>query len=333
MTWFARIHGFAIPLCFAIVVFGAYVRLSDAGLGCPDWPGCYGHLTVAGAKAHAAEDAQSFAHRPLEESKAIREMIHRYLVSMLGICVFALLALAALRRSDGVSIAFPVGLLLLIVMQALLGKWTVTHQLTPVIVTGHLLGGLATLSLVYWAWLYWRVPVTLPTPPTALRLWALLGLALLIAQIALGGWTSSNYAAAACPDFPTCHGQWLPPTDYASAFSLRHREGVNYEYGVLDNMARVTIHWTHRLGAAVVATLLGGLGLTLLGRGRRRQAAAGLGACLLAALALQLTIGISLIELHFPLWLGDAHTAGAAVLLLTMITVNHWLWGGRPERP
>ena len=326
-------------LAFCVVVFGAYVRLSDAGLGCPDWPGCYGHVTPAQA---AAADAGT-ADAPLHVGKAWREMIHRYAASTLGLIILVIAGLAWYwRRHPGVPSRLPLALVALVIFQGLLGMWTVTLLLKPLIVTLHLVFGLATLSLLWWLWLSLRrrstapwsgtvsamgggtaAALLLPAPPLVRRA-ALIAAIALGVQIILGGWTSSNYSAVACPDFPTCQASWWPEADYRDAFVLWRGLGINYEGGVLDHPARVAIHFTHRLGAVVATlTLLFAAVASLRGRpGRNRRWAA---IAVIGALLLQLTIGILLVKRGFPLWLATAHNAGAALLLLSTLALNRAL--------
>jgi len=333
------IRGLALAgvlLCFSVVVLGAYVRLTDAGLGCPDWPGCYGHLTPLGAEQSAAVRV-AFPSKPLDVGKAWREMIHRYAAGTLGLIIVVIAALAiSCRRAKLVNTAYAIALLAIVVFQGLLGMLTVTWQLKPLIVTLHLLFGMTTLGLLWWLWMSlprhsWGGLRThsigrpalaggaTPSLRIALRL-ALLGLAALGVQIALGGWTSSNYAAVACPDFPRCQNAWWPHTDYGDAFVLWRGLALNYEGGVLDNPARVAIHLTHRLGAVVTTMALGVAALFVIGRpalsGVRISAYA-----VLAALALQLAIGVSMVLETFPLLLATAHTAGAALLLLATLAL------------
>jgi len=326
-----RLCVLGVLLCFAVVVLGAYVRLTAAGLGCPDWPGCYGHLTPAGAQA--AGSTTAFPGQPFEPGKAWREMIHRYAVGTLSVIIVLLTALAiSTRRQRVLSVPLASVLLATLIMQAALGMLTVTWRLNPLIVTLHLLFGMTTLALLWWLLL------SLPRGTIAFqverraasgrsarsltlaRRVALLGLIVLALQIALGGWTSSNYAAVACPDFPTCQNAWWPRSDYRHAFVLWHGLNIDYEGGVLDNAARVAIHFTHRLGALIttlVLTLAAALVLRLRGlSGARLPAAA-----VLAALLLQLSLGISMVMRGFPLALATAHTAGAALLLLATLAL------------
>ncbi|WML88439.1 COX15/CtaA family protein [Thiothrix subterranea] len=311
-----------LGLALVVIVLGAYTRLSDAGLGCPDWPGCYGHLGVP-----EQVDAEQF-ERPLEHAKAWKEMIHRYAAGMLGVLILALFVLRVrFRRYFEASIWIPTLLLATVIFQAALGMWTVTHLLSPPVVTAHLLGGFTTLALVWWLWLQRHVPrfSTLYGSIGAVRGWALGALLLLIAQIMLGGWTSTHYAAVACGvDFPLCQGQWWPASDFRTAFSFEWQAGVNYEFGTLENPARTAIHLTHRLGALLVLLYLGGLALWLI---RRRSVACGIVPyALLVLLVVQVSLGISNVVFALPLVVATLHTLGAALLLLAVLALNHCLY-------
>lgn len=323
----------ALVLCFIVVVFGAYVRKTDAGLGCPDWPGCYGHVTPLGAAESPAAQAE-FPHRPLNVQKAWHEMIHRYLAGTLGLIIVLITALSLGTREGRRVIGSGYGIFLtvIVLVQAVLGMLTVTWQLKPLIVTSHLLFGLTTLALLWWLWLSlprhaWggvARPVTdLGWSPrqvrTAYRL-TLLALVVLAFQIALGGWTSSNYAALACPDFPTCQGAWFPHADFRDAFVLWRGLSIDYEGGILNNPARVAIHLTHRLGAIVATIALLTAALFVLRRSGSSSARWRAWA-VIAALALQLAIGITMVKEAFPLSLATAHTAGAAVLLMATLAL------------
>ena len=321
----------ACSLCLLVVVLGAYVRLSAAGLGCPDWPGCYGHLTPAAAatdihsaSGSAAQIAAS-SGLPLEMGKAWREMLHRYAASTLGLLILCLTLMTLLWRRERIAPArLVLALLGIVLVQGLFGMLTVTWRLNPLIVTLHLLFGLTTLSLLWWLMLelMQRREGSHPGRPPAgdgealARPLALLALVALVLQIALGGWTSSNYAAIACPDLPTCQGRWWPDADFHSAYSLWH--------AAVDAPALVAIHLTHRIGAMVASAALLAAALTALWRRRdplvRRPAIA-----VLAMLALQLTLGVSMVLRGFPLWLATAHNAGAALLLLATLWLNNSL--------
>ncbi len=313
--WLVRLTAL-LALC--VVLLGAYVRLNDAGLGCPDWPGCYGRLV---APEHPAEVAPPYQGQVPEPHKAWKEMVHRYFAGTLGLLILLLAILAwRRRRVPGQPVVLPLLLVALVVFQALLGMWTVTLQLKPVVVMAHLLGGMTTLAGLWWLVLRsirWRAGQ--PRESWAWRVFVLLGLLLVVAQIALGGWTSANYAALACPDFPTCQGGWWPHMDFREAFVLWRGTGINYEFGVLDNPARTAIHMTHRLGALTVALYVGLLAFFLLrvANAARVRRAAALVALLLGA---QLSLGISNVVFHLPLAVAVAHNGGAALLLLALLT-------------
>jgi cytochrome c oxidase assembly protein subunit 15 len=322
MLWFRRLNLATLALCFTVIVFGAYVRLSDAGLGCPDWPGCYGHVGIPDAAHEVLAAEQAYPERPVEAPKAWKEMIHRYLASTLGLLIVVLAFLSTRLKSPTRTLRIlPWVLVGLVMFQGALGMWTVTLLLKPLVVTGHLLGGLTTFSLLLWLWLSTRAPAAVDAPRPLLRL-ATFALVILAIQIFLGGWTSTNYAALACPDLPTCHGVMVPETDYATAYKLWHGLGINYEYGILDNRARVTIHWTHRIGAAVVTVTMLLLAVALLrqpGLWRR------FGYAVLAVLALQVVIGIATVWYQLPLLLATAHNGGAALFLACLVALNQRL--------
>jgi cytochrome c oxidase assembly protein subunit 15 len=317
LFWFRRLAGAGALLAAAVVVLGAWVRLTNAGLGCPDWPGCYGHIYPNAGPFDARAGAQF--------GKALHEMIHRYFVASLSVVIAVLAAWAVRFRKDRDQPLLPAVLLFVVFcLQGALGALTVTLMLTPLIVTAHLIGGLTTLALLWWLSLQ---PQTRPLPEReiALRKYALLGLAVLVLQIALGGWTSSNYAAVACPDFPTCQNSWWPRMNYRDAFVLWRGFGIDYEGGVLANPARVAIHFTHRLGAAAAGSILISLGAFAAARAesRRLKLAAGL---LIFAVALQLSIGVATVHWGVPLALATLHSAGAAFLVVSLVTLLRALW-------
>ncbi len=321
--WIRSLALAGLLLCFTVVVLGAYVRLTAAGLGCPDWPGCYGHITPP-SHLDMAENNRVFPGKPLDEGKAWREMIHRYAASTLGLICVALAVLAfTTRRQRLISLPLAWGLVAIIVFQGLLGMLTVTWQVTPLVVTGHLLFGLTTLSLLWWLWLSVQPSRPRGDRNRARLVWrlALIGLLALIVQMALGGWTSTNYADIACPDFPKCQNAWWPNADFRDAFVPWRGLGVNYEGGVLSIPARVAIHLTHRLGAIVAATMLTLAAISVLRHKAALTYVIPAAYAVLVALGLQLTIGITMVLRGFPLWLATAHTAGAAVLLLSVLAL------------
>lgn len=317
---FLRLARVSTALAFLVVTIGAWVRLTDAGLGCPDWPGCYGQLVVSESLTSDATAAEAYG-RPVDTGKAWREMIHRYLASTLGLLIVAMAVIAWRKRgAPGQPWRVPLALVGLVVFQGLLGMWTVTLLLKPLIVVAHLLGGLATLSLLFW--LARGSSAVATRPPPGLRTLGVVATLALVAQIALGGWTSANYAALACPDFPTCQTQWWPEiADFGEGFVLWRGLGVDYEGGVLDHPARVAIHFTHRLGALLATTLLAVFALGLL----RRDATRGAGSVVLGALAVQVGLGISIVIWGVPLPIAVAHNGVAALLLLTVIHAHERL--------
>ena len=322
MTKFYRLLAHVVPLlALLVVVKGAYVRLSDAGLGCPDWPGCYGRLTVPDAKDATANEPQ-LARRPLESGKAWREMIHRYLASSLG-ALIGLMALVAWcnRAAPSQPLLVPLALLPLVVFQGVLGMWTVTLLLKPLVVVGHLFGGFTVAALAWWNLLEVRVAPRARDRP-ALRRFALLAMVVLAVQIFLGGWTSANYAALACTDFPTCHGRWWPAMDFRNAFVLWRGFGVNYEFGVLDTPARTAIHVAHRCSAVLVTVCL----LALIVYTRRIGADRGrrIASCILALLTLQVILGITNVVRGLPLPVAVMHNGVAAALVLSLVTLIHY---------
>ncbi|HEX4984705.1 MAG TPA: COX15/CtaA family protein [Burkholderiales bacterium] len=310
-----------------LVMLGAYVRLTDAGLGCPDWPGCYGKLSPTQA---AGEIAAAQAERPsgnVSLPKAWREMVHRYFASLVGtmILAIALQALIASRRHAGarddpsLHAGLPLALVAIVVLQGLLGKWTVTFLLKPVIVTLHLLGGMTLVALLAWLCArHFRPTGGPPSKLRALKPLATAGLAMLCLQIALGGWVSTNYAALACVDFPTCHGMWKPPTDFGHGFHFLRNLGMTETGEPLSNEALNAIHWAHRLGALATFLLLSAVAWRVLKlRALRRT-----GAVLLALLFAQVALGIANVLTSLPLAVAVAHNGVAALLLAAVVMLN-----------
>jgi heme a synthase len=319
--WFINLARLGVLLALIVVPMGAWVRLTDAGLGCPDWPGCYGRLIVSSEIAADPAAAELTAERPLQAGKAWREMIHRYFASTLGfICLLLAVIAVARRKVAAQPVAVPLALLLLVIMQGLLGMWTVTLQLLPLIVVLHLLGGMSVLACLFWLAHSGGKPIR---AERGIRVLGLAALTALGVQIFLGGWTSANYAVLACPDFPTCQTQWWPEiADFGSAFDLIHEIGPDYEGGVLDHPVRVAIHFTHRLGALVATILLALLAWRLWIRPDGRAA----GAAVAIALTMQIGIGISIVVFGVPLPVAVAHNGFAAILLLTVVNANQRLW-------
>ena len=311
VLWFRRLALAGTVLAFCVVVLGAWVRLTDAGLGCPDWPGCYGHVFPEGGTHHFA--------------RAVHEMVHRYFASTLGLIIASLLGFALVNRRNADQPVVPAAVLFVVVcLQGLLGMKTVTLLLQPLIVTAHLLGGLTTLAILRW------LSITperraLTRSEAGLRTFAVVGFAVLALQIFLGGWTSTNYAAVACPDLPTCQRSFWPSMDFKDAFVLWRGLGVDYEGGILANPARVAIHFTHRLGAVVAGLTLLSLGVIVAVRARNGRLKI-IGRVLILAVLVQIALGLSVVHWGVPLPIATLHNAGAAFLVLVMVTLLRALW-------
>ena len=311
----------SVVLTFLVIVVGAYVRLEDAGLGCPDWPGCYGQLLGVPDEVHElARAEQAFPGKSVDAGRAWKEMFHRYLAGMLGLLIAAIAVIAWRRRAAiGRPPWLASALVLLVAFQATLGMWTVTMLLQPAIVTLHLLGGMAIFALLLWLALREINPPAAPAAAArALRPWAAAGVAVLVAQIALGGWVSTNYAALACTDIPTCHGEWLPAMDFGHAYHVLRDLGVTATGAPLSHEALTAIHWSHRLGAVVTLVCVGFLALWALCIPRLRA----VGAAPLVLLLAQAGLGIANVLLRLPLVLAAAHNAGAALLLAALVMLN-----------
>ena len=307
-------------LTFVVVVFGSFVRLSDAGLGCPDWPGCYGHIVVPESQADLQKAQQNFPDKKIETAKAWIEMTHRYLAGTLGLLIFTIAVMSWRNRHKGAPVALPTILVGLVIFQALLGMWTVTLLLKPVIVALHLLGGMTILSLLVWLAMS-QITKGLKAAsawPGHYRGFAAVGLVILFGQIALGGWVSSNYAALACTDFPMCQSQWLPPMDFHHAFQLVRELGVTAAGVPLSSEALTAIHWSHRVGALLTFTYLLVLGLAVVAVRDLRI----YGGVMLVFLFTQVGLGIANILLSLPLAVAVAHNAMAALLLASLVAVN-----------
>jgi heme a synthase len=320
MRTFNKLVLIATLLAVCVVVLGAYVRLSDAGLGCPDWPGCYGTLTVPQSESAIAHAQVTFPESPVEHGKAWKEMIHRYLAGALGLLVLAIFV-QAWRKRDEIRVAkwLPRFLLALIVFQAALGMWTVTLLLRPIVVSAHLIGGMSTLAILTWiTHRHWGAIASHIQLSQAVRLAIRGAIVVLFMQIFLGGWTSTNYAALACTDFPTCHGMWIPEMDFSNAFNLFRELGVGNDGKPLPLAAYTAIQWTHRIGALVTFIYLGWLGLSLLKQPQLKK----IMLIMLSLLVVQIVLGIANLVLHLPLALAVGHNMGAALLLISVVVLN-----------
>ncbi len=309
VTWF---------LTLDLIMFGAFVRLTDSGLGCPDWPGCYGKVTPLGASEHIESAFQAMPYGAVSLSKAWIEMVHRYVGSILGMMIIGIVWLAwRYRRELGNTPRLAVVTLVAVCIQGAFGAWTVTHQLMPVIVTAHLLGGMILLGLMTWLAAREKTHAPIAAHATHWRPWLAGGLLLLFAQIALGGWVSTNYAALACMDFPTCHGLWVPPMDFEGGYSLIRGLGLLPSGEMISQDALTAIHWVHRNFAFLVFAYLGVLGWSMLSEPGLR----GPSQLLLGLLLAQLATGLTTIFFQWPLLIAVLHNGGAAGLVLACVTL------------
>ena len=325
----ASLTAVTLFLTFDLIVFGAFTRLSDSGLGCPDWPGCYGEVTPFGARAdiHAAQAVAPSG--PVTWSKAWIEMIHRYLAMTVGVLILVMAAASWLdRRRLPFSPWWPTVTLVWVIVQGLFGKYTVTLKLYPAVVTLHLLGGLALLVLLAIQHARFRgqgqhLALSVPT-----RRLAFVAAVVLLLQVASGGWVSTNYAVLACTGFPACNGQWWPAMDVQRGFTLLRHLGEDGKGGYLNKEALVAIHMAHRLCAVAATLALGALAWRLRGEPLGRP----FGTALWALLALQLVSGMSNVVLGWPLIAALGHSAGAAalVLLLAWVLARSTVWQSRP---
>jgi len=325
-----RLALFATCLAAVVVMLGAFTRLSDAGLGCPDWPGCYGHLMWPTEVEDVARADALYPDMPVDTDKTWPEMVHRYFASTLGLFIVALSVIAwRHREARDYPFRLPLFLLFLVVWQGMFGMWTVTLKLWPQVVTVHLLGGISTFSLL---WLFtlrlknqrWQTDSISWGQMQRLRPALITGVVIVFLQIALGGWISSNYAAVACVDFPTCRGEWWPAMDLVEGFNVTQGIGPNYLGGLMTSEARVAIHMIHRLGAVITSLYLLAFSVFLFKvahSGVRRMAVA-----ILAVLAVQVGLGITNVLLVIPLPVAVLHNAGGALLLVSLVTLGTKMW-------
>ena|SRR5690554_48564 len=320
---------FSLVLVMVVIMLGAYTRLTNAGLGCPDWPGCYGFIKPPISEQHMQSAAESFPLAPIDHGKAWSEMVHRYAAGTLGLLVIAMAAIATRRRLitphariHQPPFKLPFALAALIILQAALGMWTVTMMLQPVIVMGHLLGGFATLSLLVLLFLRERQFAPPQTDKALVKLLPLtkLVLTMVIVQIALGGWVAANYAALACTDLPICQGDWLERIELSGAFSLSN--ATTYEFGTHSYNERLTIHVFHRFGAIAVFTVMS-LFIAQLWRQALSPWFKAMAAVLTLLLVSQISLGILNVVLSLPLFVAVAHNAIGALLLATMVTLTY----------
>lgn len=318
----------AIALALLVVVLGAYTRLTDAGLGCPDWPGCYGHLVLPQAESELLRTQSYYPHSLIEPHKAWTEMVHRYAAGTLALLILVLSVGLVRRRLKGRDPSFPwllpMALVLLVAFQAALGMWTVTLKLLPVVVMGHLLGGMLIFSCLCYIRL--QLSGLRGESRPRWRFWISFGVMLVLCQVALGGWVSANYAGLACIGFPRCNGSWWPTLHFAKGFYLFSPVGTNYQGGVLDIDVRATIQVIHRWGALVVTGYIFFLSAFLIGRARAKSLRVVAGVAMLMVV-MQVTLGVANVLYLLPLGVAVAHNAGAALLLATMLSMRYLATG------
>ena len=312
-----KFAGFGVIFALLVVSVGAYTRLADAGLGCPDWPGCYGFLTVPEQASDISTAEARYPDAPVEIVKAWWEMGHRYIAGALLLLVASILVMAYRgREEEDTPLKLAAVLMFVILWQAAFGAWTVTLKLWPQVVTGHLIGGFTTLSLMWLLFLRQgglsKVVSALPRP----NMLAKIAFVAVVVQIILGGWVSSNYAALACYDFPSCDGTYTPDIDLQEGFNVFQSVGPNYLGGLMTNEARMAIHWVHRIGAIIVLLVVGALVVQTV-----KQVAV-VGYALLVALLTQITLGVLNVVWVLPLLNATAHNTVGALLLLVLVTIN-----------
>lgn len=320
MNFYKRLTLFATVLALIVVSFGAYTRLTDSGLGCPDWPGCYGTLSVPESIDQIEKAQAVYPDSPIEVEKAWIEMIHRYIAGILGVMILVIAFMSIkLRDQINYSLKWPFFLLGLVIFQAALGMWTVTLLLKPAVVSSHLLGGMTVLGIL--TFLMHRNYGTHRENFVSNRFERKIirfSLVLLFIQIALGGWTSTNYAALACTDYPTCHGSLIPEMDFSNAFTIFRELGVTSLGEPLSLEALHAIQWVHRVGAIVLLGYLLFVAYIL----KVNQGFNMWRNVLILVISLQFIIGIANLLLHLPIVLATLHNLGAALLVVILVGIN-----------
>jgi cytochrome c oxidase assembly protein subunit 15 len=325
---FLRLAMFSALFAFFMILIGAYAHISDAGLGCPDWPGCYGRL-FAPTTAQEVNEARLYAPRTSdEEAKAWKDTLHRYVSGALGLLMFRLLFLGwqLKKRYRKQQVIIPAMVFLLVFAQTVLTAITVKLQFKPLILMSNLVTGFTILGLLWWVALreqrFWKPINAAPHVLDDLRPRAFIGLLLVITQIVLGGWTSANYAGLACPDFPTCRGAWWPPMDFVEGFARWRDIGLDYEGGMLSLAAATAVHMAHRLGSVITFIYITWLALHTMRLGYENNLCR-FGFLVLVLGIAQVFLGATNVLFHLPIILDVMHTGLAALMLLSLITLNH----------
>lgn len=326
MKHLRRLAFLAVILAFIVVMLGAYTRLTNAGLGCPDWPGCYGKMVVPAGVSEQIAVQQQYPSVPLETRKAWTEMSHRYIAGSLAILIVGINFLAWRYRHQGAPRVTPLLLLGLVGFQAALGMWTVTLKLLPIVVMGHLLGGL----FIFGGLVYLNLLLHARFHPQIKMCWRLglhIAVAVVLIQIALGGWVSSNYAGLACIGFPQCNGLWLPDLSWQHSFQLWSPIGANYQGGLLDSASRITIQMVHRFGAGVTVIYLLGLAIGLLRTKPNKIVKRAVSAVLICVMT-QFGLGVLNVIFMLPLWVAVAHNGVAALVFAAVLSLHFILCKG-----
>ncbi|MBI2784889.1 MAG: COX15/CtaA family protein [Legionella longbeachae] len=320
----------SLLLSLLVVMLGAYTRLTDAGLGCPDWPGCYGQMVLPSAKEKLQAAQTQYPQIPIESRKAWTEMAHRYAAGTLALLIFFIGISVVRKRLHGMNFPWhlPIFLLLLVIFQAALGMWTVTLKLLPVVVMGHLLGGMLIVACLSRFRLQISCLVGQDLPHW--RPWLRVGVIIIFLQIALGGWVSSNYAGIACIGFPECNGVWLPDLQFAQGFNLFSPVGANYQGGLLDNEVRVTIQFIHRVGAVLTASYILLLAFVMMLKARFNYLKIAAAVLVLLVIA-QFTLGVMNAVYMLPITVAVAHNGVAALLLATIFCTLHFTRKGEND--
>lgn len=333
--WSLLLTSLALGIVICVIVLGSWTRLADAGLGCPDWPGCYGQLLVPETVEEIAAAESLYPDAPVEVAKGWLEMIHRYFASILG---FVILVLAAASWSQRTRLNYPFALtqalLAMVILQGAFGAWTVTWKLWPQVVTAHLLGGFTTASLLTVLMIKLRRAGTEVKPLSLtnvtqgrLKTWALVGFILILGQVFLGGWMSSNYAALACSTLPECNGSWWPEMNFSEGFDLTQTLGPSYLGGLMNSEARTAIHVLHRYGAIILGVYILLMSYLLLSQDDRRLRKFGL--AFLVVFFVQFCLGLANIYYFLPLPVAVAHNFGGACLFVLSISLNYVVFSNR----
>lgn len=325
-----KVTTIAIFLALFVVMLGAYTRLTDAGLGCPDWPGCYGKLVLPTDTSQLNLAQASYPEIAIEQGKAWTEMAHRYVAGTLGLLILFIFLRGVVfrQKKDAFSKIIPFSLMVLVIFQALLGMWTVTLKLLPIVVMGHLLGGIFIFTAL--CYFRWQLSESKPLVPALTSKWLVLGFMVVFIQIALGGWVSANYAGIACVGFPACNGVLFPQLHLAEGFNLFAPIGKNYQGGLLSIDARMTIQFVHRVGAIITALVVCMLCIASFVRSQYKPVRT-MAAVAIVLISLQFLLGVLNVVYLLPLWVAVLHNGVAALVLASMASLIYLSKGAGPD--